>query len=358
MKFHWLLLPVSWGYDIVSNTTVVPLENWLSYFSEIKVGDLPMVPGSHDSGTMTVSPEEDWLGIAGWLYAKTQNISILAQLEAGIRFLDLRLWVVYDEFDQDNGIFISHTFRSTYTLASALAEVKSFLSAQPTEFVYIYIRIDSAHPLTEDIPERKSFIESTLLESGLLFANVVGSDLTTLKVKDVAQKVILVSDPNQVLPTDSLLLFISSPAEYTLCDIYEYTSQYLAQEKISSCFPATPSSTVLTGQVTGFALDGQFDQVWPNITSPQMNDWFLYNFQSNSIWENRKLYPIGVFLFDFVDSNRTAIYLEFIMNFGYPYPYVWHKEAWEPGMNITTKSASPNIVFYLAIILSLITCIG
>ena len=49
----------------------------MSYFQDFYMGDLPMIPGTHDSGTLAVSPEEDWLGIVGWLYARTQQFQIM-----------------------------------------------------------------------------------------------------------------------------------------------------------------------------------------------------------------------------------------------------------------------------------------
>ena len=350
MKYFLILLP-AWAYQIEYSTTAVPLENWMSYFADIYVADLPMIPGSHDSGTQAVLPTEDWLGIAGWLYAQTQTLSIRDQLDAGIRLLDIRVWIAYDLFDQYNSIYVSHTFRSTYTLTAALDEVAEFLIANPTEFVYLNLRIDAAHPLTEDITEQKEYLESMVLSSAITLGEVVGADLLNLKVKDVAGKVLLICPPGKVLPTDTQILYLASPAEYDLCDIFQDSSQYLAKETISECFPSTPVSPRLTGQITGFALDGQFDQVWPAITSPEMNEWFIYNFQSNPDWEARTKYPIGVFLFDFVDTEYTAILVQYIMNFGYPYPYLGEKPEWTMGMAITTKSVE-NI--YLPIIFFII----
>lgn len=353
MKFLTCFAASVNAYDIQTNTTAVPLTNWLSYFSDIYVADLPMILGSHDSGSVTVSPDEDWLGISGWLYAQTQYLSIMSQLNAGIRFMDFRVWITYDNFDQENSIYISHTFRSTYTFAAALDDVRLFLLANPTEFVMLNLRIDAEHLLTESIPESKAYLQSVLVDSGVVLANVVGADLLTLKVADVAGKVVLITKSTKVLPDDTTLKFIATPSEYDVCDIYEYSSEYLAKEQISTCFPTTPVSARYTGQLTGFALDGQFDQIWPSITSPQMNNWFMYNFQSNPDWKARTRYPIGVFLFDFVDTVQTATWVQYIMNFGYPYPYLWDKPEWTMGDPITTKSYAITNVFCILIALIL-----
>ncbi len=113
-----------------------------------------------------------------------------------------------------------------------------------------------------------------------------------------------------------------------------------ARSRIASCFPQVPARMSESGVLTGYALDGQFDQLWPNITSPEINNWWITNFQNNSDWSTRKKFPIGVFLIDFANETYMSVFLDFIMNFAYPYPYYGPDTApWVPGANITVSNS-------------------
>ena len=334
----------------------LPYTNWLSYFAEFRVADLPVVPGSHNSATVKVSPGEDWLGIAGWLYAQTQTVSIYGQLLLGIRLVDLRLDVIFDEFDRNDSISISHTFDTNYTFSQSLAEIKLFLQANPTEFVYILLRTDAAFPLSEEIAAKQEYIQEVFLAADLPLASVNGTTLKTVKVKEVAGKVILITPP-ETLPNGTSLVYIPHPTNYDICDIYEYSSEYLAKNRMAQCFPIIPTAfTHQTGDLNGFALDGQFNQLWPNLTSPVMNDWWFYNLQTNPLWQERQMYPLGIFLFDFVNQTYMSTLLDFAMNFAYPYPRKRSPEPWTPGRNITNGSGGRHPLFVCSILAILISC--
>ena len=74
------------NYTFRSDPAALPYTNWMSYFQDFYIGDLPMIPGSHDSGTVAVSPAEDWFGIVGWLYAKTQQYTIMYDFTISFAF--------------------------------------------------------------------------------------------------------------------------------------------------------------------------------------------------------------------------------------------------------------------------------
>ena len=75
--FFGLTTATSFHYIYKSDPATLPYTSWMSYFHEFYLGDLPIIPGTHDSGAVTVSPDEDWLGIVGWLFAKTQYVDIM-----------------------------------------------------------------------------------------------------------------------------------------------------------------------------------------------------------------------------------------------------------------------------------------
>ena len=332
---------VGWKYK--SDPKDLPYKNWMSYFQDFYVGDLPMIPGSHDSATVAVSPDEDWFGLIGWLYAQTQSTNIMNQLMLGVRLIDLRITVFLDAFDRPNEIYDSHTFKTNSTFTQSLLDVKTFLQQQPTEFVYLLVRIDAANPLDTALDQKRSFIESQIRQSGIPLASI--SNLTNVKVKDLAGKAVLIARMDnktkwRLLPNTTTLPLVDWSTKYSVCDVWNYTSSAAGMARIASCFPQVPANTKETGIITGYALDGQFDQLWPQLTSPQITQWWLTNFQNNTDWVTRSRFPIGVFLIDFVNSTYMSIFLDYIMNFGYPYPYYGSSEPWTPGMNIPIHDSS------------------
>lgn len=318
----------------ISNPDTLPYTNWMSYFSDFLIADLPVVPGSHDSAAAEVSPQEGWLGIVGWLYAQTQNINLYNQLKLGIRLLDLRLTVTYDAFDQTNSINISHTFVSNTSLPEALVQVRQFLSEYPSEFVYLILRVDAARPLQLEIEAKQRYIESILRASELSFATVDAESLASVTVGQVAGKVVIITPFNDTLHPNTTMMYIPYDTNFALCDMWKFTSETVAKKRMAECFPQVPLGSKESLTLTGYALDGQFNQLWPNITSPALNDWWFVNFQQNSVWKPRKKFPIGIFLFDFVNSTYTSTLLDFAMNFGYPYPNNNFHPPWQPGMKI------------------------
>jgi hypothetical protein len=331
-----------------SDPDTLPYTNWMSYFQEFLIGDLPIIPASHDTATAVVSPDENWYGIVGWVYARTQDLNIFNQLMLGIRYIDFRLTVTYDAFDRNNSIDLSHTFKTNTTLAQGLAEVKLFLELHPTETVFIMLRIDARNPLAHQVDNKQKYIQSVIQESNLSFSNF--SSIASVRVKDVAGKAILLAPQERVFPVnDPVLPYMDTDTSYSVCDIWRYSSISAAQVRMAECFPQVPLTTSSTGVLTGYALDGQFDQLWPNLTSPVMNNWFFTNFQSNKDWERRKKYPMGAMMIDFVNKTYMSAMLDFTMNFAYPYPY--HGEArapWRPGDEIIAKS-TPSAAVYISV---------
>lgn len=338
---------LAWAFSptYISNPDTLPFTNWMSYFSDFLIADLPVVPGTHDSAAAVVSEQEGWLGIVGWLYAQTQTFDLYNQLAIGIRLLDLRLTVTYDAFDQPNSINVSHTFVSNTSFPQALNQVKQFLEDYPTEFVYLILRIDTAKPLMLELDAKQQYIESTLRASALSFAPVDAAALSYVTVKDIAGQVVIITPYNDSLPLNTTMKYIPYDTNYDLCDMWKYTSESVAKASMAACFPQVPVPTSESKILTGYGLDGSFDQLWPNLTSPPLNDWWFVNFQQNSVWQPRKKYPLGIFLFDFANTTYTSTLLDFAMNFGYPYPNYDTHPPWEPGMSIYVSGVAASIAF-------------
>lgn len=91
-----------------------------------------VIPGSHDSGTYELQHTIDNNS------SQCQEISILKQLEAGSRYLDLRAWQA-----SDGAYWMYHgTVWSNVKLQTALDDINTFLTQQPGEVVIATLLID------------------------------------------------------------------------------------------------------------------------------------------------------------------------------------------------------------------------
>ena len=105
-------------------TTVA--SDWMSKLPDnLKVADLS-IPGTHDSGTFKIS-------IASG--ARTQNWTIRGQLDAGMRFLDLRAHPSGNTFKVYHGDFYMDV-----TFDEVMGDIKAFLAAHPREGIIIQLQ--------------------------------------------------------------------------------------------------------------------------------------------------------------------------------------------------------------------------
>jgi len=114
-------------------------ENWMrdycfkiDCFGDRKIWNLA-IPGTHHSALWDVQ-------CLIKLWAVCQCTSIKEQLEAGIRFLDLR--ICDDNPNDVGGIWISHTALSATTFEFVLEEVKKFVVSHEKEIVIISVTKD------------------------------------------------------------------------------------------------------------------------------------------------------------------------------------------------------------------------
>ncbi|QES48967.1 phospholipase [Streptomyces venezuelae] len=82
------------------------------------------IPGTHDSGALH-----------GGLYVACQNIGIGPQLEAGIRFLDVRCRVTGGSFAIHHGSFYQHLM-----FGDVLVSCAGFLATHPTETILMRVK--------------------------------------------------------------------------------------------------------------------------------------------------------------------------------------------------------------------------
>ncbi len=153
---------------IIAYFSVAPLERakacegsrWMARLDDSTPINQLSIPGTHDSGATHSIGD-----VAG----KCQSLSIEEQLKIGVRFLDIRLQLVGDDFR------VVHSFVDQGAdFDDTLEDIVEFIEENPTEFLFISIKkdADSKHPdgdfaklLEEELREYHIISESTALPS-------------------------------------------------------------------------------------------------------------------------------------------------------------------------------------------------
>ena len=138
------IIPMSsYAYDEATETlSNISLSDWMSVIrDDTKLTEIT-IPGTHDSCARKFH-NEDAFGIMSGI-SKCQNLNITEQLNAGIRFLDIRcevnadnhsVWTVHGSTDCWNG-------DDYYYLDFVFNDIYSFLDSHPSETVLVCIKED------------------------------------------------------------------------------------------------------------------------------------------------------------------------------------------------------------------------
>lgn len=110
------------------NDAVVPL--WMSSIDDSVHLSQLVIPGTHDSGAML----EPLAGLAA-----TQDLTIAEQLDAGVRFLDLRARIVDDQFWLYHG-----AIDQDQAFADVFATMYAFLDTHPDEVIIASVKEETA----------------------------------------------------------------------------------------------------------------------------------------------------------------------------------------------------------------------
>jgi len=122
------------------NLNVSDMASWMSYVPDATPINQLSIPGTHDSGAR----HEPVSGTA-----KTQDLTIIEQLEAGVRFLDIRCRHYQDAFVIHHGAIYQHL-----NFDDVLHACKQFLTANPSETIVMSIKQEhTAEGNTRTFPE-------------------------------------------------------------------------------------------------------------------------------------------------------------------------------------------------------------
>ena len=124
-------------------------ENWMSKLDESKHLTEINMPGSHDSGSFTLTdPVKS-------VWAKTQGKDYLTQMKSGVRFFDIR-----GRASADNMISVHHGMVYLHhELGKFLDDAKYYLSAYPNETIVMSMKKD----YDSDSKVTKTFEENIII---------------------------------------------------------------------------------------------------------------------------------------------------------------------------------------------------
>ena len=273
------LVPIDRHHDEYS-------KNWMSHVEDnTKIKDMSL-PGTHDSGALHSIAD-----VAG----KCQDISIATQLDIGVRFLDLRLQLVNNEF------VLVHSFvQQNLTFETVLNDLSTFIKENSSEFIIISIKEEAGS-----------------VNSNLWFDEALHRDLT--KYSDVIS---LDNHLPETLGEARGKIFVLSrcsadfgiPAYYgwaddrsfTLDDMYiqdNYNIQDIEEKKndiLNTIEYANTNSDKLVLNFTSCYLDPGFPPSYAGTAALEINPWFESTIKNN----NDKL---GIIVADFITENLSKV---------------------------------------------------
>ena len=268
--------------------------DWMSKVGDdVNILDLS-IPGTHDSGA-----QHSIADVAG----KCQDLSISSQLEIGVRFLDIRLQLVNDEFR------VVHSFvDQDLKFETVVKDLYSFIKNYNSEFLIISIKEDNS-AVNSTISFDQALIKALKPYEDVFMLNESKLPKT---LGDARSKIYILSrfSGDVGIPAyfgwnddDSFELedlYIQD--NYNISDIEEKKTDILNTIKYAN---NNPNKLVIN--FTSCYLDPGFPPTYAGTTALAINPWLKEEISKN----NDKL---GIMLIDFIDEELSkAIYMRNIV---------------------------------------------
>ena len=257
------MVPIDKSHDAYS-------KNWLKNVDDdAKITEVSL-PGSHDSGATHSIAD-----VAG----KCQDISIKTQLEIGVRFFDLRLQLVNDEFK------IVHSFvDQNLKFSAVLKDLYSFIKENSSEYLIISIK-EEASPVNSTL-----WFDEALIRDFEEYKDVfmINENKLPETVKEARGKIYLLSRFDNIFVQDN----------YNIQNIEDKKSDIL-----NAIAYANTNKNKLVLNFTSCYLDPGFPPSYAGTTALAINPWFL-----ETIKETKD--NLGIIVADFItESLAKAIYM-------------------------------------------------
>ena len=264
--------------------------DWMSKVSDdVNILDLS-IPGTHDSGA-----QHSIADVAG----KCQDLSISSQLEIGVRFLDLRLQLVNDEFR------VVHSFvDQDLKFKTVVEDLYSFIKNYNSEFLIISIKEDNS-AVNSTIAFDQALIKALKPYEDVFMLNESKLPKT---LGEARSKIYILSrfsgdigipayfgwNDDDSFELDDLYI----QDNYNISDIEEKKTDILNTIKYAN---DNPNKLVIN--FTSCYLDPGFPPMYAGTTALAINPWLKDEISKN----NDKL---GIMLIDFIDEKLSkAIYM-------------------------------------------------
>lgn len=264
------------------------LTTWMKNINDNTLINNLSIPGTHDSGAT-----HSIFDVAG----KCQDISIESQLNIGVRFFDLRLQLVNDEFQ------IVHSFvKQNLKFKSVMNDLTKFIEKYSSEFIIISIK------------EEESSVDSTIS-----FEDAIKRDLDLYKdvmsfenklpstIKDARGKIHLMSRFNADYGIPAYNGWRDSTS-FEMGDVYvqdNYCIDNIDDKKSDILETIEYSKAHDDKLILNFAscyLDNAFPPSYAGTTALSINPWLKKQISNEK--------DVGIIICDFISDDLTKVIIE------------------------------------------------
>ena len=260
---------------------------WMSKVNdEVNITELS-IPGTHDSGAT-----RSIFDVSG----KCQDTSIETQLNIGVRFFDLRLQLVDNEFR------IVHSFVDQKLLfKDVMEDMHNFLSVNSSEFLLVSIK--------EEASSKNSNIgfEEALLNEMKPFESVISySNTFPEKVKDARGKLHIISRFNSSIGVNAYEGWLDSTSfemrEFYVQDNYAIESEEEKIEDIKKTMEYSNNNKdkLVLNFTSCYLKNNYIPPLYAGTPALAINPWLEYQLKTNNN-------HVGVMVMDFVTLDLCKL---------------------------------------------------
>lgn len=279
-------------FDVIKSNVKADNSSWMSEIpDETPLNDL-LIPGSHDSGARYSIAE---------LSGRCQDLEILPQLKAGIRFLDIRLQL------NDNSLKVIHGIvDQKLTFQSVTESISTFLAENPTETILVSIKEEKAAASSSITFEEalKHQIDDNWLTSTSLPSSIGEARGKAILISRYSSSTIGVPaydgwlDPSDATKNNSFTL-----GELYVQDHYKLKDADSKKDEIVSTLEHSLDSDLLHLNFLSGYLTSSFPPTYAPSIAKEINPWITSALEEN---ENYK----GVLIADYVTSDFASLVIE------------------------------------------------
>lgn len=266
------------------NTFTIEFNPWMKNLNDnTKLIDLS-IPGTHDSGAT-----HSIFDVAG----KCQDITIKEQLNIGVRFFDLRLQLVNNEFNIVHG-----PVDQNLKFNQVLKNMVDFISKHSSEFLIISLKKEA-----DNVNSDQSFEEVLLNELNKYQETISLSTNLPEEVKDARGKIHIISryNINAGFPAYSGW---KDDTTFTLNDLYvqdNYCINTVEEKKEDIRSTVEISNSIdndkLVLNFLSCYLDNAFPPSYAGTAAKSINPWF------NDFISKNQNYKLGIVICDFISED-------------------------------------------------------